>query len=151
MYIQVNWLSVAGLLQAFAESKPAYERPNKIARIKKIREITIEDLGLEPPCDEVVKFHCLLPLSLNVICICSLFQLLHNLFTLKNHFSNKNEFGFLFLLLFFKKYCFAFVFHSSLVFSKQTLLLCLPWRKRLFFFNVIHKSALQLLYRYYFI
>ncbi|XP_024021254.1 twinkle homolog protein, chloroplastic/mitochondrial isoform X1 [Morus notabilis] len=45
-----------GSTRAFAESKPAYERPNKIARIKKIREITIEDLGLEPPCDEIVAY-----------------------------------------------------------------------------------------------
>lgn len=54
MHEGVNWMTVAGLLQAFAGTRSSYETSNKSARVKQIREISVESLGLEPPCNEVV-------------------------------------------------------------------------------------------------
>ncbi|GMN64867.1 hypothetical protein TIFTF001_033934 [Ficus carica] len=41
---------------AFAETMSSYERSSKITPGKRIRKITVEDLELEPPCDEIVAY-----------------------------------------------------------------------------------------------
>ena len=47
--------SLIGMLQAFADTKSSYETSSKTPIVKKKTEITVEELGLEPPCNEVVR------------------------------------------------------------------------------------------------
>lgn len=45
-----------GSTRAFAETMSSYERSSKITPVKRVRKITVEDLELEPPCDEIVAY-----------------------------------------------------------------------------------------------
>lgn len=53
MDVRVTWLIVAPFFQASAGSRPSYETPQRITKVKNIREISVESLNLEPLCDEV--------------------------------------------------------------------------------------------------
>lgn len=48
-----HWLVLSLWLQAFADSRSSFGL-KKITKLKNIREITMENLQLEPLCDEVV-------------------------------------------------------------------------------------------------